>query len=279
MQQENNQGGCLLDLWQQALNEVEAETTKASRKKHPRLQAGEIVETSNGYAEVVEYINANNVKIRFIATQYETLATAQNIRDGRVKDRFLEQASGGHIGNTCTYQNGHIKPGYPVWKAMFSRVKERENYKEVQISDAFQCFEVFERWYLERQSEYPASITLALDSDLIPFLTDSPKSYSAETCLLLPHSVNTSFTKTKESLDSFSTDKPKGIVNIGEKWLVLTRGDKSEFEDRGDAIAYATDLLISGFMDKFKEEVLPYLSETDSKKVENLEGKLRLKYR
>ncbi len=279
MQQENNQGGNLLDLWQQALNEVEAETTKASRKKHPRLQAGEIVETSNGYAEVVEYINSNNVKIRFIATRYETLATAQNIRDGKVKDRFLEQATGGFIGNTSAYLNGKLKLEYAIWKAMFHRTRERDNYKDVPVSADFQCFEFFERWYLERKSKYLEAAKLALDSDLIPYLTDSAKSYSAETCLLLPHSVNTSFTKMKESLDSFSTEKPKGIVKIGEQWLALTLGDKSKFEYKDEAIAYATDLLISTFMKKFKVEALPFLRETDSKKVQSLEQKLRMNYR
>ena len=278
MQQENNQGGNLLDLWQQAVNEVEAETTKASRKKHPRLKAGGIVETSNGYAEVLEYINSNNVKIRFIATSYETLATAQNIRDGKVKDRFLEQATGGYIGNASAYLNGKLKLEYAIWKAMFARVMERENYKNVYIGEDFQCFEVFERWYLERKAKYPEAAKLALDSDLVPFLTDSTKSYSAETCLLLPHSVNTSFTKTKESLDSFSTERPKGIVKIGVQWIVLTLNDKSQFDAKDEAIAYATDLLISSFIFRFKEEVLPYLIEMDSAKVQNLEQKLRMKY-
>lgn len=280
--QENNQGAAnFLDLWQQVVNELQAEERKkgCKKKKHKPLRVGDIVETNSGYAEVLEYINSNNVKIRFLATQYETLATAQNIRDGKVKDRFLESASGGFIGNTGVYTNGKYKPYYSNWKSMFARVRERENYKDVPISDDFQCFEVFESWYLERKSKYPEEITLSLDSDLIPYLTDSSKSYSAETCLLLPHSVNTSFTKTKESLDSFFTEKPKGIVKIGEQWLVLTRGDKSKFQEKDEAVAYATDLLISGFVDKFKEEVLPYLSLTDSLKVQNLECKLRSKYR
>ncbi len=280
MYQDNNQGDCFLELWQQAVNEVEAETPKPSRKKkHRRFQVGDVLETHNGYVEVIEYINSNNVKIRFVATQFEMLATAQNIRDGKVKDRFLEQATGGYIGNTSACLNGEPKLEYAIWKAMFARVRERQNYKDVPIGDDFQCFEVFEKWYLERKSKYPKTVTLALDSDISPFLNGSPKSYSAETCLLLPHSVNTSFTKTQESLDSFSTERPKGIVKIGEQWIVLTLNDKSQFNDKDEAIAYATDLLISGFMDKFKEEVLPYLNEIDSAKVRNLEQKLRHKYR
>jgi len=279
--QENNQGANFLDLWQQAVNEVQAETPKQNckKKKHKPLSAGDIVETNSGYAEVLEYINSNNVKIRFIATQYETLATAQNIRDGKVKDRFLEQASGGFIGNTCSYVNGKLKPHYAIWKAMFARTRDRANYKEVPISNDFQCFEVFDRWYVERETKYPETVTISLDSDLVPFLTDSPKSYSVETCLLMPHSVNTSFTKTKESLDSFSTEKPKGIVKISEQWLILTLNDRSLFDDKDEAIAYATDLLISSFVARFRKEVQPYLTKIDLAKVINLEQNLRLKYR
>lgn len=277
MQQENK-GESFLNLWQQAVIEVEAETPKPKRKKHKRYKAGDIVETNSGYAEVLEYISSNHVKVRFLATQYETLATAQNIRDGKVKDRFLEQATGGYIGKTSAYINGKLKPYYANWKSMFARVKERENYKEVLISDDFQCFEFFERWYLERKSKYPEEETLALDSDILPFLNGSPKLYSVATCLLLPHRVNTSFTKTKESLDSFRTDKPKGIVNVGKMWLVLTLNDKSQFEDKDEAIAYATDLLINSFMVRFREEVLPYLNQIDLANVRKLEQKLRFKY-
>lgn len=277
MQQENK-GESFLDLWQQVVSEVESETPKPKRKKHKRIKDGEIVETNNGYAKVLEYINSNNVKIRFIATQYETVATAANIRDSKVKDRLLESASGGFLGNASVYINGKPKPYYANWKSMFARVRERENYKNVPISNDFQSFEVFESWYLERKSKYQETVPLALDSDLIPFVTDAPKSYSAETCLLLPHSVNTSFTKTKESLDSFRTEKPKGIYQIGGQWIVFTLNDKSQFEDKADAVAYATDLLISSFMMRFRDEVQPYLNEIDLAKVHNLEQKLRFEF-
>lgn len=272
-----------LDLFAEALKEVEAEERnkkRRARKAINPLKKGDIVPTADGDAIIVEYVNASDVRLKFIATGFECSARASNIRKGMVKDRLRETEAGGWLGDTVGYIAGSTpKPSYSAWRSMLQRVQGNLNYKDVLIHPNWLCFETFEAWYTLRFALYPAEAKrLAVDSDIIPFIKGVNKAYRPDTGLLIPGCVNSSFTRTIESLNSFSTDKLKSISCFNETWTVLTLGDRAQFDDRACAIAYATDLLIGGFMQKFNTECLPYLSEIDRKSVENLEQILRQRY-
>lgn len=271
-----------LDLFAEALKEVEAEERKKKRKARKAinpLKKGDIVPTADGDAIIVDYVKASDVRLKFIATGFECSARASNIRKKMVKDRLRQTELGGWLGDTVGYSNGVKKLGYAAWQSMQQRVEERPNYKGVLINQDWLCFETFEEWYNKRLALYPADAKrLSVESDILPFIKGISKAYGPDTCILIPGCVNTSFTKMKESLDSFGTDKLKSISCFNESWTVLTLGDRTQFDDRACAIAYATDLLIGSFMQKFNTECLPYLSEIDRKSVENLEKILRQRY-
>ena len=266
-----------LDLLNNAASEVK---TESKRKKHTVL-AGDIIQTKNGTVEVLEYINAKEVRIKFIETGYETTVQAVRLRDGKVKDRLQPTEYGGYLGNaTSTDDTGKLKQPYVAWCKMLERVNTRLNYSNVTVCDEFKCFESYELWYRPRLARYKEGTAgLSVDSDIASMCAGVEKQYSPETCILIPRHINSAFARAVESLDAFANDTSNGIKEgRNGEFIVLTHGDKSRHEDYEQAELYAIDLLISVFMTKFNVEVLPFLNTADKKKVSSLNRVLRMKY-
>lgn len=79
-------------------------------------------------------------------------------------------------------------PSYETWKGMLKRCysdkyQHREYYKDCTVHRDWLSFAAFHDWYLEQNA--PAD--WHLDKDL---LQQGNKIYSAETCVLVPHSLN-----------------------------------------------------------------------------------------
>lgn len=66
-----------------------------------KLTVGDIYKSDKyGDMEIVEYINATTVKVRFVCNNFETITTAQHIRNGTVHNRNYPTVHGvGFIGD------------------------------------------------------------------------------------------------------------------------------------------------------------------------------------
>ena len=84
---------------------------------------------------------------------------------------------------------------YFVWKNMARRCFDKKcqaypNYGgiEVTVSDEFKTYSNFKNWYIQ---ESKGDSSLELDKDCLSYLHNIPKVYSKNTCILIPHELNT----------------------------------------------------------------------------------------
>ncbi len=97
-----------------------------------------------------------------------------------------------------------ICPYYQLWSSMFSRCyskkmqKRTDAYIDCKVCDEWFKFSSFKNWILSQKqhSEWLNGKTnFELDKDI---LCCGNKIYSPETCVLVPHNINTLFTQRKE---------------------------------------------------------------------------------
>ncbi|AUR89306.1 hypothetical protein NVP1122B_15 [Vibrio phage 1.122.B._10N.286.46.F8] len=181
-------------------------------------KTGQVFETkSYGKAEIVEYVNAYKVIIRFIDTGYVTSVRAECVRTGSIKDKMKPSVHGvGYIGS------GPHKPSigrveykkYKVWSAMLQRCycekyqKRSPTYIGCKVCDEWHNYQTFCEWFEEN---YPADGgDYALDKDLGCY-GEVGKIYSPDTCVFVTRQVNTEEAHAK----SWVAISPEGeIVNI-----------------------------------------------------------------
>lgn len=110
-----------------------------------------------------------------------------------------------------------------------------KNYgaKGVEVSDEFKIYSKFKNWYINNYGNPPYG-ALEIDKDCLSLLKGlSNKIYSAETCLLIPSSINT-----------FLSTLGKGIYLTKSKTFCVRRKYQKEnknFKDLDDAIGFKKD--------------------------------------
>lgn len=144
-----------------------------------------------GELEVVEYVDALNVRVKFLATGYETIALADMIRRGGVKDRLAPSVCGvGYVGE------GRFKPSidgkqtkiYSTWSSMITRCYNKNNqtrqptYIGCSVCEEWHNFQNFAKWMNEMDYEGKQ-----LDKDI---KIKGNKVYSPNTCMFVSHSEN-----------------------------------------------------------------------------------------
>ena len=229
-------------------------STEIDAEHEHEFKSGNQFKTKNyGIIEIIEYVNCLNILVRFVDTGYEIRSNASNIRQGKIKDRLAPSMRGiGVIGETITVDAaGNQKASYKAWGALFERVTTRDSYSRVTVSSSFITYSDFEKWYDKNISLYPEDlrVNLTVDSDLIPFVRGTHKSYGAETCILIRNSINTSFMQIQKTLNSLSTDDSEERFN-------------------------KASLIIEKFIRKFEKDALPYLPQAIQTELKNLETKL-----
>ena len=161
---------------------------------------GKSFKTKHGEVfEVVDYINCDNVLIRY--EDGTTVTTkAVNIRVGNPANpnRPVIFNTGYHgIGEFKINEKGKKTDSYVKWHGMLCRVFEGNNtnrkdslcYKGVSVSDDWLNFQNFAKWFYSQKALYSCNEVLCLDKDLF---SNTKKIYSASTCCLLPYKLNIS---------------------------------------------------------------------------------------
>lgn len=160
------------------------------------MLVGSIHETRDfGLVEVVEYVNAFKVKVRFIDTGFEVWGLAGNIRNGSLKDKIKPTVYGiGFFGEGkhSSTKKGRPNKAYKVWQSMLQRCYDpafharRPTYIGCSVCKEWESFQVFADWFEEN---YPNDGgCYQLDKDIIK---EGNRIYSPETCKFVTLKENT----------------------------------------------------------------------------------------
>ena len=170
----------------------------------------------SGGFKILKYNNARNVVIQFLKTGFETSAQLEHIKNGNVKDPYVASVCG--VGITgATYPitvNGVQTKEYELWTHMLQRCysdtykKKRPTYEGCEVSDKFKSYEYFYEWCHKQ-------IGFGNDGNGNPFQLDKDllikgnKVYSEDSCVFLPHEINSLLVKRTAS---------RGEHLIGVSW-------------------------------------------------------------
>lgn len=181
------------------------------------------------------------------------------------KPRKLRYGVGINDYDGLVYYNGKNIRSYDVWLNMMQRCYDDEfknrqtTYKDCTVCDEWLSFSNFKKWYDENYPQHleDKGIKLDLDKDL---LIAENKIYSPDTCIFIPHCVN-----------SFII----GNINTNTSGRVGVSFDN----DRQKWMAYTTNVLthkrinIGRFRDK--QEAIRALDEEIGRQIEILKSYMR----
>lgn len=161
---------------------------------------GEVFTTKSwGDLQIIAYNGNRKVRVKFMQTGYEVVTALLSIRRGCVRDRLLPSVHGvGIVGaEPIVDADGKKLKEYELWCSMLQRCYdpkkhlELPTYKHCEVSDNFKYFPYFKEWCNKQigfNSFCSDGLPYALDKDL---LIKGNKVYSEDTCVFLPHKLNT----------------------------------------------------------------------------------------
>ena len=157
--------------------------------------AGSTHKTNNyGDLEITEFTNSRNVKVKFVATGFETVASAGKIRNGVVKDLFHPNVHGvGYIGvgDHNVSESGKTTKCYYTWKSMLERCYDPKYHARrptrigCTVDPIWHNFQCFAEWFSENYVD-----GYDLDKDI---KRKGGKVYSPDNSLFVPSSLNSLF--------------------------------------------------------------------------------------
>ena len=185
---------------------------------------GKLFQTKqSGNLEVLEYVSATEVIVRFVETGYTTKCMLANILSGKIKDRLKPSVYGvGVVGEKYPLENGKQSKEYNVWVRMLDRCystanNTRKTYEGCEVTSSFRYFPFFKDW-CHNQVGFGEK-GFALDKDI---LVKGNKVYSPETCCFVPQEINNLLTNKKmgsksiRSGVSFNKERGKYIVRFSK---------------------------------------------------------------
>ena len=157
---------------------------------------GKIYSSKNyGSFIITDYDGCERVTIRFLTTQYETVASLDNIRIGNVRDKLVPSVFGGVVGDEVIKLGEKYIKEYYLWRSMLRRcydekhIEKKNNYKGCTVSENFKSFKYFKEW-CNKQIGFD-QVGWHLDKDI---LVRGNKVYSEDTCCFVPCEINVIFT-------------------------------------------------------------------------------------
>ena len=150
---------------------------------------------SNNYGDfvVLEYVDKNNVTIKFNRTGGIRQTTTASILNGNVLDYDVPSVFGVGVVDEQFRKQGmlHCTKSYKVWTAMLKRCYSNNNkdfyhtYEDCKVSDQFLRFRNFDEW-CKQQVGFDVE-HFDLDKDI---LSKGCKIYSENTCCFVPQEIN-----------------------------------------------------------------------------------------
>lgn len=187
-----------------------------------KVKIGEAFNTNEGgQIRVLEIVNAKTVKIQHLDEYgHITYAAASDIVRGNMKNPYRASVYGmGFIGvgPHTTYVDRKPSKVYKTWTAMLQRCydvnlhQRLPRYVNCTVSNEWLNFQNFATWYINHPYY---SLGYELDKDV---LVPGNTIYSANTCLMLPHALN-SLTHINVSTN---TGNPIGVTydSRSKRWI------------------------------------------------------------
>lgn len=150
---------------------------------------------------IVEYRGALDIDVYF--PQYNWIARSvqySSFKNGEIKCPYEKRLYGhGFLGEGKykTKENGKHTKCYEIWNSMLQRCysekchEKRPSYKVCTVSKEWLNFQNFAKWYDNNFYEIEGQ-RIELDKDI---LIKGNKIYSSDTCIFVPHNINTLFIK------------------------------------------------------------------------------------
>lgn len=190
-------------------------TNKVVQQKMREEYIGKVFK-SNAFGDctVIEYIDTNNVVVKFADTGHETKVSAGNLRSGLVRDLLQPNVAGvGFMGvgkYFCRHKGrgGSRTDEYAYWESMMKRVYNPQTesyarpYRDCSVSEVWHNFQNFAEW-CQGQEGFSKN-GFQLDKDL---LVKGNKVYGPDTCCFLPGHANCAMTGMKH----FNTSGYTGV--------------------------------------------------------------------
>ncbi len=142
------------------------------------------VSNSGDKVEVVEYIDCDNVFIRF-PDGYVGKASAGNIRKGEIRNPYTKVVCGVGFMGEGNYDSKN--KAYTHWNHMMQRCytdNYGDTYTEAFVADTWHNYQNFAKWF---ETNWVGNSDVALDKDI---LIKGNKCYSPDTCCLVPENLN-----------------------------------------------------------------------------------------
>lgn len=150
---------------------------------------------------IVEYKKYSDIDVYFPEYDWTTKNnTYQNFKNGKIKSPYDKSVFGvGYLGEGEyeSRENGKLTKVYATWCHMLERCyyekchEKQPTYKDCKVSDEWHNFQNFAKWYDENYYEIEGE-KMCLDKDI---LFKHNKTYSAETCIFVPQTINNLFVK------------------------------------------------------------------------------------
>lgn len=154
-----------------------------------------------GDVVVVEYVQADKIIVEFTdSNKHRVVTTKTVLLKGDIKNPFASLLFGvGYIGvGSYKAKDGSSSLGfgrtqsYSAWANMLSRCYDPsysrpETYTNVEVDKDWHNYQVFAEWYTDQLRNNKFDGKLCLDKDIL----SDEFIYSASTCCVIPHTINT----------------------------------------------------------------------------------------
>jgi hypothetical protein len=196
-------------------------------------RVGEIYTNNQGDRMIIEkYINYEDVLIRFMDYGNFVSVRYDNLVRGKVSNPYHRSVFGvGYLGEGKYKRtiNGEISNIYSRWSKMIRRCydenlhQKHPTYKDCSVYSQWHDFQNFAIWHEDNYYQIKGE-RMELDKDI---LVKGNKQYSPDTCIFVPHNINTLFVK---------ANAIRGSYPIGVSWNKEKRKFESNYFNRGKRI-------------------------------------------
>lgn len=226
-------------------------------------RTGEIRTMKNGMkCTIIRYGTKRDIDVQFEDSYTSYNVEYGNFKKGTIKNPYVTKVYG--VGILDKEADKEI---YRRWMGMLKRcyskneLKKCPTYVECSICEKWLLYSNFEKWYKKNYYEIENEI-MELDKDI---LIKGNKIYSPETCLFVPHRINSLFTK---------SNKARGLYPIGVTFHKRHNKYNSKLNIKGNRVSLGYFKTIEEAFESYKEAKEEYIKQIADEYKDKILGKL-----
>lgn len=210
-------------------------------------------------AEIIEYNETRDITVKILSTGEIIKANYYNFKKGNIKSHFSPTVYGwGIIGTEKTKDdNGSSLKSYRVWSSMIGRCygevynKNNPNYIGCEVCEEWRLYSNFKKWFDENYYTLENE-DVQLDKDLLcDKLGLEVKTYSPNTCLFLPKSINTKLINLNKPMKFNVLPSGKFRVGIPKEFRGI-KGFKQSYDTYEEALKFHAEIKLVSIREHLK---------------------------